>query len=77
MPWGKRHESRCSSAHDRCSSWKSAAFASIRSMPDQCSALIGGTKRIMPTAPDYKIQPGDTLMLVGEEKAVARFLAEH
>jgi trk system potassium uptake protein TrkA len=39
--------------------------------------LIGGTHRIVPTTPDYRIQKGDTLMLVGEEVAVARFLAEH
>jgi trk system potassium uptake protein len=39
--------------------------------------LIGGTHRIVPTTPEYRIQAGDTLMLVGEEKAVARFLAEH
>ena len=39
--------------------------------------LIGGSKRIVPTTPDYRIQTGDTLMLVGDEKSVARFLAEH
>jgi trk system potassium uptake protein TrkA len=39
--------------------------------------LVGGAHKIIPTAPDYRIAMGDTLMLVGDEKAVARFLAEH
>lgn len=39
--------------------------------------LSGGTHRVVPTTPDYRISAGDTLMLVGEEKAVSRFLAEH
>lgn len=36
-----------------------------------------GTHSIVPASPDYRIQAGDTLMLVASEKAIARFLAEH
>lgn len=38
--------------------------------------LKGGTHSIVPVTPDYRITAGDTLMLVGEEKAMARFLGE-
>jgi len=40
-------------------------------------ALTGGTHSIVPITPDYRIKAGDTLMLVAEEKAMARFVAEH
>jgi trk system potassium uptake protein TrkA len=39
--------------------------------------LSGGTHSIVPITPEYRIKAGDTLMLVAEEKAMARFLAEH
>lgn len=39
--------------------------------------LSGGTHSIVPITPDYRIKAGDTLMIVAEEKAMARFLAEH
>jgi trk system potassium uptake protein TrkA len=39
--------------------------------------LSGGTHSVVPVTPNYRIRAGDTLMLVGEEKAMARFLAEH
>ncbi len=38
--------------------------------------LSGGTHSIVPVAPDYRVKAGDTLMLVGEEKAMARFLSD-
>lgn len=43
----------------------------------QGQKLSGGTHSVVPIAPDYRITAGDTLMLVGEDKAMARFLAEH
>jgi trk system potassium uptake protein len=39
--------------------------------------LSGGTHSIVPIPADYCIKAGDTLMLVGEEKAMTRFVAEH
>jgi trk system potassium uptake protein TrkA len=39
--------------------------------------LSGGTHSVVPVTPDYQIKAGDTLMLVGEQQAISRFLAEH
>lgn len=39
--------------------------------------LSGGTHSIVPITADYRIKAGDTLMIVGEEKAMTRFVAEH
>lgn len=39
--------------------------------------LTGGTHSVVPVTPEYRIKAGDTLMLVGEDKAMSRFLAEH
>lgn len=39
--------------------------------------LRGGTHSIVPISADYSIKAGDTLMLVGEEKAMTHFVADH
>ena len=38
--------------------------------------LSSGTRGIVPVTPDYVIKGGDTLMLVGEDKAMTRFLSD-
>jgi trk system potassium uptake protein TrkA len=38
--------------------------------------LSGGTHSIVPIGPEYRIERGDTLLLVGEERAMSRFMTE-
>lgn len=37
----------------------------------------GHSRNLLPATPDYVVQKGDMLMLVGTEEAMARFLASH
>ncbi len=39
--------------------------------------LSGGTHSIVPITHDYRITAGHTLMIVGEEEAMTRFVADH
>lgn len=43
----------------------------------QGQKLSGGTHSIVPIGPEYRIEAGDTLLLVAEERAMSRFLADH
>lgn len=61
---------------------KTLAEAALRSHYDvtvlgfgQGREQMPGAQSIVPVAPDYRIKAGDTLMLVAEEKAMAKFLA--